>query len=234
MDLLTDSIVTIISKSTQDALLAKEVGPDARDTATKLYEKILHYLRNKPESKVIADGFEKNPDGYKVPLQDQVDSAIRADEIFKQELTQLFVQFETQKRAFSANIQINVDDGGAVAVGDSSTALGQGSVIVDGNVDGPIFGGSSNVIQFGSSRTESVRLPPELALLHEKVIHHFNKDELKVLSFRLGIVDDDLRGETRSQLAQALIANCYRRDRLSDLLNQCKATRPHVDWLQSP
>lgn len=232
MDPLTVSVVTIISKYAIDAglTLAKEVGPPAKDTAEKLCTLVLQHLRHKLEGKAIADGFENNPDGYRAPVQDLVESAIQADALFKEQLNRLVNQFEAEKHNISANIQINIGDGGAVATGDKATTMGQGGVIVEGDVQGPIYTGSRNVFEKGSTETESISLAPELAVLYRKITSHFNKNELKELSFGLGIAYDDLKSETRSELALALITYCDRRDRLSDLRDQCKAARPRVDW----
>jgi hypothetical protein len=62
----------------------------------------------------------------------------------------------------------------------------------------------------------------------------FDKSELNGLCFDLGIAADDLPGETRTTLAQALVAYCYRRQRLPDLVNRCHALRPHTDWKIDP
>ena len=74
MDPLTVSVVTIISKYAIDAgkTLVQEAGPLARDTAEKLCALVLQHLRRKLEGRAIADGFEKNPDGYRAPVQDSV------------------------------------------------------------------------------------------------------------------------------------------------------------------
>ena len=57
--------------------------------------------------------------------------------------------------------------------------------------------------------------------------------ELKTLCFDLGVADDDLLGETRTALAQALVAYCYQRQRLPELLHLCRTQRPHVSWPQA-
>ena len=59
---------------------------------------------------------------------------------------------------------------------------------------------------------------------------YFNRGELKGLCFALGVAHDDLPGETRSELAQALVTFCYERDQLEELLRRCQVERPHVDW----
>jgi hypothetical protein len=234
MDTLTSTVVSIISKYAIDAgaTLAKEAGPVAKETAENLFGKVLQYLRQQAASKAIADGYEKNPTGYKVPLQDQLEAAVQADSSFKQAVAQLVTQFEIQQKAFQPNTQVKVKGGGAAAVGKGATAVGERGVQVGGNVQGPIITGSGNVIHSGRSIASSHTLPPTLAPLRDKLTRYFDKSELKALCFDLGVADDDLPGETRTELAQALVQHCHRRGRLPELIRRCQAERPHVDWRQ--
>jgi hypothetical protein len=48
--------------------------------------------------------------------------------------------------------------------------------------------------------------------------------------FDMGLAHDDLPGETRSQLAQSLVATCYHQNRLSELRRRCQQAHPHGDW----
>lgn len=63
MDSMSATTITILGKYALDAgvTLAKEAGLAARETAEKLFTKVLHHLRQKPESKAIADGYQRNP-----------------------------------------------------------------------------------------------------------------------------------------------------------------------------
>jgi hypothetical protein len=231
MDAVTAAVMTILGKCAIDAgaALAREVGPAARETAEKLYGKVLHYLRQKPASQAIADGYEKNPTGYKVPLQDQVETAVQADDSFKQAVAELVSQFEAQRRAFQATIRVNVEGGGAAAVGEGATSLGERAVQA-GDVGGSIITGSGNIIHTGRSPGSSVSLPPTLALLRNKLVRYFNRSELEALCFDLGVAHDDLPAETRTELAQALVEHCHERGRLAELIGRCQAERPHVVW----
>jgi hypothetical protein len=231
MDPLTVTVITIISKYVVDAgvTLAREGGPAAKKTAEKLFSKVLQYLSQKPAAKAIADGYEKNPVGYKAPLQDQVESAVQADDTFKQAVTELVTQFEVQQQAFRDTVQVKVVGGGAAAVGERATAIGERGVQA-GNVGGSIITGSGNVIHTGRSPASSVSLPPSLAVLRDKLTSYFNKSELKALCFDLGVAHDDLPGETRTELAQALVEHCHERGRLPELIGRCQTERPRVDW----
>lgn len=123
-----------------------------------------------------------------------------------------------------------VGGGGAIAQGPGSTAVGERGVNIGGNVGGPIITGSGNVIHTGRAAGSAASLPPELAELRNKLTRYFNKSELKGLCFDLGVAHDDLPSETRTELAQALVAYCYARDRLPELRQRCRAERPRVAW----
>lgn len=144
----------------------------------------------------------------------------------------------TQLRQKHAELQAQVASGvnaanlvgsGAIAQGDGARAVGERGVLVDGNVAGHIITGSGNNIYTGSA-SEPVALPPHLARIRDLMTQVFDKAELKTLCFDLGIAADDLPGETRTALAQALVAYCYQRQRLPELLRLCRTQRPHVSW----
>ena len=58
----------------------------------------------------------------------------------------------------------------------------------------------------------------------------FNLDELRTLCFALDIDFDNLAGTGKRGKARELIDYCENRQRLRDLLEQCKVERPGVDW----
>jgi hypothetical protein len=115
-----------------------------------------------------------------------------------------------------------------------SKAAGERGVIVDGSVGGNIITGSGNTIYTGAAAADPAPLPSHLASLRDRLAQLFDKSELNGLYFDLGIAADDLSGETRTALAQALVAYCYRRQRLPELVNRCHALRPHSDWKIDP
>ena len=73
-------------------------------------------------------------------------------------------------------------------------------------------------------------LPPALAPLRDQLVQHFNRGELKGLCFDMGVAHDDLQGETRTELAQSLVAYCHTRGRLPELVALCRKLRPNVAW----
>jgi len=123
-----------------------------------------------------------------------------------------------------------VSGGGAIAQGAGAKAVGQGGVLVEGNVAGPIITGTGNTIITGSLAHLVTTLPPNLAPLRDQMTQTFNKSELQNLCFDLGIAYDDLPSDTRTGLAQALISYCHERGRMFDLLNRCQKLRPHLVW----
>ena len=120
--------------------------------------------------------------------------------------------------------------GSTVVQGTGNTVVGPGGVSVGGGVGGSIITGSGNVIHTGRAAGSAASLPPELAELRNKLTRYFNKSELKALCFDLGVAHDDLPGETRSELAQALVEFCHERERLAELRCRCQAERPFVAW----
>ena len=141
-------------------------------------------------------------------------------------------QAELQAQVASVVNAVNAVGSGAIAQGDGARAVGERGVLVDGDVAGPIITGSGNTIYTGSA-SEPVALPPHLARIRDQMIQVFDKSELKTLCFDLGIAADDLSSETRTALAQSLVAYCYQRQRLPELLRLCRTQRPHVTWPQA-
>ena len=123
-----------------------------------------------------------------------------------------------------------VTGGGAIAQGTGAKAVGQGGVLVEGNVTGPIITGTVNTLITGSPAHPVTTLPPHLAPLREQITQAFDKNELQSLCFDLSIAHDDLAGDTRSGLAQALISYCHEHGRMFDLLSRCQKLRPRLVW----
>lgn len=77
--------------------------------------------------------------------------------------------------------------------------------------------------------------PPSLALQHrnallETLSDHFSLEELKTLSFRLAVDYDQVGASSKEQFTRELILYCERRGLLADLLRECRAMRPQLDW----
>lgn len=144
---------------------------------------------------------------------------------FNQQLQAEMVQLGNLPRFMAT-----VTGGGAIAQGAGAKAVGQGGVLVEGNVAGPIITGTGHTIITGSPTNAVTTLPPHLAPLREQMTKTFDKSELQSLCFDLGIAYDDLPGDTRTGLAQALITYCHERGRMFDLLNGCQKLRPRLVW----
>lgn len=87
----------------------------------------------------------------------------------------------------------------------------------------------------GGSPLGDAFTPPSVALqnrnaLLEKLSGHFSLEELRTLSFRLNIDYDQVGGAGKEQYARELILYCERRGLMGELLGQCRATRPQLDW----
>lgn len=151
MDVITASVISILGKYALDkgAELAKEAGPAAKEAAEKLFDKIIGYFRDKPETQAIANGYENNPTGYEVPMQDQVDTAVQQDADLKAELEKLIAQYKKEKEAFQAaqpgSTQVSVSEGGTAVVGSGNTVVGERGVYVKGSVKGGITTGDTGM-----------------------------------------------------------------------------------------
>lgn len=141
-------------------------------------------------------------------------------------------QSERQAQLATMTNRADLQGSGAIAQGDHARAVGERGVLVEGHVAGPIITGSGNTIYTGSTN-EPVILPPHLARIRDLIIQVYSKAELKTLCFDLSIAADDLPGETRTALAQSLVAYCHQRQRLPELLHLCRTQRPNVNWPQA-
>ena len=73
--------------------------------------------------------------------------------------------------------------------------------------------------------------PPEkLAKLHQNIAACFGDQELRSLCFDLGVDYADLPAEGKDGKARELVAHMERRGRLSELVEMCRKSRPHVEW----
>jgi hypothetical protein len=63
---------------------------------------------------------------------------------------------------------------------------------------------------------------------------HFSRAELHTLCFAIGINDDDLPGETRTEQARELINLLTRQKRVPELLELVRRERPSVQWPTIP
>ena len=234
LDPITTGIIVVLGKYALDkgAELGKEVGPQALETAKEMFAIALDKLRRNPKGEMVADEYEEDPEAYEKPLAKELDKAVAEDAEFKAQLESLLQQYDEAAAAHAAVVGTTytavLKGSGAIAQG-SGDALGERAVKA-GDVHGPIITGSGNVIHTGRSAASSVTLPPTLAPLRDNLTRYFNKSELKGLCFDLGVAHDDLPGDTRTELAQALVEHCHERGRLPELIRRCRAERPHVRW----
>lgn len=70
----------------------------------------------------------------------------------------------------------------------------------------------------------------DLVALRQKLVKHFNGNELQDLCFDLGIEYGSLPGQSDYDKARELIGFCERHGRLSDLRRRCQQLRSHITW----
>lgn len=69
----------------------------------------------------------------------------------------------------------------------------------------------------------------DLAVLRNKMINAFSKDEIYNLLFDFGLRADDF-GDRISTIARELITYAVQTDQLEELIDMCKKQHPYVDW----
>lgn len=91
----------------------------------------------------------------------------------------------------------------------------------------------------GAATVGDAFIAPSVALQHrnallEKLGSHFSLEELKTLSFRLNVDYDQVGAASKEQFARELILYCERLGLMAELLRQCRAMRPQLDWPGTP
>jgi hypothetical protein len=71
---------------------------------------------------------------------------------------------------------------------------------------------------------------PDLSILHEKLVDHFDMTELKLLCLELKIDDEEVRGEGKTEKVLELIKYCKRRGRIQELIGRARQHRSHAAW----
>ena len=70
------------------------------------------------------------------------------------------------------------------------------------------------------------------SLLLENLVRYFSINDLRTISFELGLDYENLKGDTKQVLARELISYCEHRGQIPDLVAVCKEQRPRVEkWI---
>ena len=141
MEQLAGQVVGVLVGYALDrgAQLAKEGGQAAVDLVERLFQKVLDRVRADPGQATDADGFEKNPEGYRAPMEDAVRAEVRRDAEFGEELASLLAAI--QQVAPSALTIVVTGSGaaaahGGVAAGQGGAAAGAGGTAWVGTGEG--------------------------------------------------------------------------------------------------
>ena len=73
-----------------------------------------------------------------------------------------------------------------------------------------------------------------LRQLHTQLLAHFDREEIDQVCFYMGLVYDDLRGETRPAKVYNLLLLLARQSRLSQFLAIVREERPLIEWPDVP
>ncbi len=76
--------------------------------------------------------------------------------------------------------------------------------------------------------------PKYLAQLHQLVDGSFDEEELRTVSFDLGISYDNIAGTTKEGKARELISALDRQGRIDELYVLCARKRPNITWPEPP
>ena len=123
MNPLTLSIVVILAKYALDKglELGKEVGPQALETAAKMFKLVLDRIaKTKPET---AAEYPDDPETYEKPLQQALDKEW-VDQAFAAKLSELLARYERAATLHAASTGTSYH---AVARGDGVVAQGPGA-----------------------------------------------------------------------------------------------------------
>lgn len=137
LDPLTLMVVDVLGKYVVDqgATLLKEVGKATTQAASQLCEFVLTHLKADPADAKNAERFEKNPEGYQIPIADAISDKTKSDRDFAAQLSALLAEY---KKAESASNLANINAGSGVVASQGGIAAGPGGVAVAGNVKGDI------------------------------------------------------------------------------------------------
>lgn len=72
----------------------------------------------------------------------------------------------------------------------------------------------------------------QLTELHQLLTQYFNEEELQTLAFQLGVRYDSLLTEGKTNKARELVLYMERRNRIPELLDQCREARPNINWAE--
>ena len=137
IDPFTMLIVDVLGKYVVDkgATLVKEAGQAAAQAASQLYELVLARLKEDPADAKNAEHFERNPEGYQIPIADSINAKLKSDPDFGTQLLELLAEY---KKASSSSAMMNINAESGVVATQGGIAAGPGGVAVAGNVEGGI------------------------------------------------------------------------------------------------
>lgn len=70
----------------------------------------------------------------------------------------------------------------------------------------------------------------DLLPIYQKIVTHFNLQDLSMICFELGVDEECLTFNNKQEFAKELLLQLQREGRLPQLLNACKRLRPNLTW----
>lgn len=133
------AIVGLLSKyvALQATDLVKQFGAEAAKYAEQLFSKVAERLNKK-----TIERFQKNPERYTAPVQDDLIEQLEQDENFAKELKELYEQFETALQAHKPITSVSlIGDDNVQIAGSGNIVAHRGGVVVSGSNQGNITTG---------------------------------------------------------------------------------------------
>ena len=107
----------------------------------------------------------------------------------------------------------------------------------ENTIESAAHGSTIDTTMEGRTRDMDIRAaykqltPVELRTrLRQFLLDHFNESEMRDLCFELGIIYEDLGGQTRADKVRELVLYCERHQLLDDLIMAATRLHPNVDW----
>jgi hypothetical protein len=87
----------------------------------------------------------------------------------------------------------------------------------------------STLAMYRKSHTETPLLE-QTRQVRQTIIEHFDEEELRSLSFDIGIDYEGLPGQGKNGKARELVAHCVRHKLWRELIEVCQRLRPELEW----
>jgi len=198
---------------------APKAEDTAWDNAGKLYQLIKSRFAQDEYTQQTLARFEAEPGQKKGSFQAVLGEILELDDGFGNQL-QILIAADPSFNKDSQFTTLVFDEGKVGQIINAETIMG-------------------NISHSTSSRADTTpdqisELNPHYGLLYRNLTTYFSHEELRELTFFLNIDYENLRDQTKTEMARSLILYCDRHQRIDELIARCRQLRPKIsDWLGS-